>query len=69
MAPNPNGKATALARALGLDMSQWWAATGACYFNHVSKARVLAVINEAVDANAASPLAALKQDAGVTGAE
>lgn len=50
-------------------MTQWWAATGACYFNHVSKARVLAVITEAVDANAASPLAALKQDAGVTGAE
>ena len=59
----------ALARALGLDMSQWWTATGGSYFNHVSKARVLEVVTEAVDANAASPLAALKKDAVVTGAE
>lgn len=59
----------ALARALGLDMTQWWTATGASYFNHVSKARVLEVVSEAVDANAASPLAALKKDAVVTGAE
>jgi ParB family chromosome partitioning protein len=59
----------ALARALGLDMTQWWTATGASYFNHVSKARVLEVVTEAVDANAASPLAALKKDAVVTGAE
>ena len=59
----------ALGRALGLDMTQWWAATGASYFNHVSKARVLEVVTEAVDANAASPLAALKKDAVVTGAE
>ena len=54
---------------LGLDMSQWWTATGASYFNHVSKARVLEVVTEAVDANAASPLAALKKVAVVTGAE
>ena len=59
----------ALARALGLDMSQCWTATGASYFNHVSKARVLEVVTEAVDANAASPLAPLKKDAVVTGAE
>ncbi len=59
----------ALARALGLDMTQWWTATGVSYFNHVSKARVLEVVTEAVDANAASPLAALKKDAVVTGAE
>ena len=48
----------ALARALGLDMSQWWTAMG---FNHVSKGRMLDVVTEAVDANAASPLAALKK--------
>ena len=59
----------ALARALGLDMTQWWTATGASYFNRVSKARVLEVVTEAVDANAASPLAALKKDAVVMGAE
>ncbi len=50
-------------------MTQWWTATGPSYFNHVSKARILEVVTEAVDANAASPLAALKKDAVVTGAE
>ncbi|MDO8459164.1 MAG: ParB/Srx family N-terminal domain-containing protein [Burkholderiaceae bacterium] len=59
----------ALAVALGLDMSKWWSATGPAYFNHVSKARILEVVTEAVDANAASPLAVLKKDAVVTGAE
>ncbi|MDO8778237.1 MAG: ParB/RepB/Spo0J family partition protein [Burkholderiaceae bacterium] len=59
----------ALAVALGLDMSKWWSATGPSYFNHVSKGRILEVVSEAVDANAASPLAALKKDAAVTGAE
>lgn len=58
-----------LAAALGLDMSKWWSATGPSYFNHVSKGRILEVVTEAVDANAASPLAALKKDAVVTGAE
>ena len=59
----------ALAQALGLDMTRWWAATGPAYFDLVSKARVLEVVVEAVDANAASPLAALKKDAVVAGAE
>ncbi len=59
----------ALAQALGLDMRKWWTATGPSYFNHVSKGRILEVVTEAVDANAASPLAALKNDAAVTGAE
>jgi ParB family transcriptional regulator, chromosome partitioning protein len=59
----------ALALALGLDMTKWWTATGPSYFNHVSKGRILEVVTEAVDANAASPLAALKKDAAVTGAE
>ena len=59
----------ALASALGLDMRKWWTATGPSYFNHVSKGRILEVVTEAIDANAASPLAALKKDAAVTGAE
>ena len=59
----------ALAAALELDMSKWWCATGPSYFNHVSKGRILEVVTEAVDANAASPLAALKKDAAVMGAE
>ena len=48
----------ALAEALDLDMRKWWTATAASYFEHVSKARVLAVVTEAAGANAASPLAA-----------
>jgi len=58
-----------LAQALGLDMNRWWQATAASYFNYVSKSRILDVVTEAVDANAASPLAALKKDAVVAGAE
>jgi len=59
----------ALAQAVGLDMRKWWTASGASYFNHVSKGRILEVVTEAVDANAASPLAALKKDDAVSGAE
>ena len=58
-----------LAAALGLDMNKWWAATSASYFSHVSKARILDVVAEAVDANAASPLAALKKADAAIGAE
>lgn len=59
----------ALAHALGLDMTKWWSPTGASYFNHVSKGRILEVVTEAAGANAASPLASLKKDAAVAGAE
>ena len=58
-----------IAAALGLDMTKWWKAAGPSYFNYVSKARILEVVTEAVGANAASPLQALKKDAAVSGAE
>ena len=58
-----------LALALGLDMRRWWVASGPSYLNHVSKGRLLEVVTEAVDINAAAPLAALKKDAAVSGAE
>ena len=58
-----------LAHALGLDMTKWWSATGASYLSHVSKSRIMEVVTEAAGANAASPLAALKKDDAVTGAE
>ena len=64
-----NQSTDALAVALGLDMRKWWSATGASYFSHVSKGRIQEVVTEAIDANAASPLAGLKKDAAVTGAE
>ncbi len=59
----------ALALALGLDMRRWWEATGASYFNHVSKATTLSAVTEAAGANAAAPLAGLKKDGVAAGAE
>ena len=59
----------ALATALNLDMTRWWTATGTSYLSHVSKSRILDVVTEAAGANAASPLAALKKDDAVKGAE
>jgi ParB family chromosome partitioning protein len=58
-----------LARALGLDMTRWWSATGEAYLQHVSKARVVEVVNAVAGAKAAGPLAALKKDAAVAQAE
>ena len=37
-------QASELARALDLDMAQWWTATAAGYFGHVSKARIFEAI-------------------------
>lgn len=66
----PTSQSTdALALALGLDMRRWWTASGPSYLNHVSKNQVLSVVTEAMDINAAAPLAALKKDAAVAGAE
>jgi len=58
-----------LARALGLDMTRWWSATGEAYLQHVSKARVVEVVHAAAGAKVAGPLAALKKDAAVAQAE
>ena len=58
-----------LAQALALDMTRWWRVTGPSYLDHVSKARIVEVVTEAAGANAASPLASLKKDAAVSGAE
>ncbi len=58
-----------LALALGLDMTRWWRATAASYFNHVSKARITEVVTEAAGAQAAAPLQSLKKDGAARGAE
>ena len=58
-----------LARALGLDMTRWWSATGEAYLQHVSKARVVEVVHTVAGAKAAGTLAALKKDAAVAQAE
>jgi ParB family chromosome partitioning protein len=53
--------ADALAAALGLDMADWWAATGTSYLQHVSKAQILAVVTEVSSEAEAAPLAKLKK--------
>jgi ParB family chromosome partitioning protein len=58
-----------LARALGLDMTRWWSATGEAYLQHVSKARVVEVVHTVAGAKAAGPLTALKKDVAVAQAE
>ena len=58
-----------LALALGLDMTKWWRATAASYFNHVSKARITEVVTEAAGAQAAAPLQSRKKDGASSGAE
>ncbi|MFZ5521275.1 ParB/RepB/Spo0J family partition protein [Caldimonas caldifontis] len=58
-----------LARALSLDMTRWWSATGEAYLQHVSKARVVEVVHAVAGAKVAGPLAALKKDAAVAQAE
>ena len=59
----------ALARAAGLDMREWWTPSVENYLGSVPKARILAVITEAVSAQAAVPLAKLKKAAITTAAE
>lgn len=60
-------RARAFARAAGLDMADWWEATGPGYFAHVSKARALAVVGQACAAPP-SGLDALKKEALVAAA-
>jgi ParB family chromosome partitioning protein len=50
-------------------MTRWWSATGEAYLQHVSKARVVEVVQAVAGAKAAGPLAALKKDAAVAQAE
>lgn len=59
----------ALARAAGLDMLEWWTPSVENYFGSVPKARILAVVTEAVSAHAVVPLAKLKKAAIATAAE
>jgi ParB family transcriptional regulator, chromosome partitioning protein len=58
-----------LARALGLDMAEWWAPTGASYLAHVPKARILEAVREGVSDKDAEAIAGLKKAAMVAEAE
>jgi len=51
----------ALAKALHLNMREWWAPTAEGYFGSLPKERILAAVSAAVDADTAAPLAKLKK--------
>ncbi len=51
----------ALARAVNLDMTQWWCATPDGYLSRVRKTDVLQAVSEAVSPAEAVPLAAMKK--------
>lgn len=51
-----------VATTLTLDMTQWWQATADSYFKHVAKRRMVEVVTEAVDAQAACPLEGMKKE-------
>jgi ParB family chromosome partitioning protein len=59
----------ALARAAGLDVREWWTPSVDNYLGSVPKARILAVVTEAVSGHAAAPLAKLKKAAIAKAAE
>ena len=58
-----------LGTVIGLDMSKWWKPTAQTYLAHVSKERIAAVVTEAVDAEQASPLLAMKKAQAAATAE
>ncbi|WP_342066932.1 ParB/RepB/Spo0J family partition protein [Achromobacter kerstersii] len=58
-----------LGEMVSLDMSSWWKPTAQSYLAHVSKDRIAAVVTEAVDAEQAKPLLAMKKAQAATAAE
>ncbi|HYD60874.1 MAG TPA: ParB/RepB/Spo0J family partition protein [Noviherbaspirillum sp.] len=58
-----------LAKAVNLDMRNWWQPTATTYFNHVSKGRMIEVVSEAVSAEAAAPLEKSKKGEAAVAAE
>lgn len=58
-----------LAAVLAVDMSDYWTPTAASYFGRVSKSQMVSAVTEAVSAEAAAPLAAMKKEAAAQAAE
>lgn len=50
-----------IAQAVGLDMRAWWTPTAERYLGHVSKARILEVVREAVSPEVAAALSKMKK--------
>ncbi|MGJ7609264.1 ParB N-terminal domain-containing protein [Variovorax sp. LT1R20] len=51
----------AIAEALGLDMADWWVPTAANYLGHVSKAKALEAVEEAIGEHGTPLVAAMKK--------
>jgi ParB family transcriptional regulator, chromosome partitioning protein len=58
-----------LALLVGLDMADWWAPTRENYLAHISKARILEAVREAVSEKDADALSGLKKDPMIEHAE
>ena len=58
-----------LSAVIGLDMAKWWKPTTQSYLAHVSKDRIAAVVTEALDAEQAKPLLAMKKAQAAAAAE
>jgi ParB family chromosome partitioning protein len=58
-----------IARAVGLDMADFWTASATSYLQQVPKARIVEAVSEAVSAEAGAALAKLKKGAAVVKAE
>ena len=56
-------QADILAKAVGLDMADWWEPAGDRYLNRVPKAGIIAAVSEAASPEAAENIAAMKKDA------
>src|ERR1035438_679018 len=50
-----------MAKAVGLDMADWWTPTATSYLQQVPKARIVEAVTEAVSAEAGAALAKLKK--------
>jgi ParB family chromosome partitioning protein len=58
-----------LCDVLDVDMTKYWAPTRETYWNHVSKARIVDVVSNAVSPEASAPLASMKKDEAAAAAE
>jgi ParB family transcriptional regulator, chromosome partitioning protein len=56
------GEAILLAKAVGLDMADWWEPTAQGYLNHVSKVQIVQALKEADPEMTTDGLAGLKKD-------
>ena len=58
-----------MAKAVGLNMVDWWTPTATSYLQQVPKARIVEAVTEAVSAEAGAALAKLKKGEAVAKAE